>query len=262
LKNGGTRGITIEGGGEPTVYPHFEETVEYTKKIGLGIGLITNGTIDIKAELLKEFEWIRVSLDASSAEEYQRLKQVSCFEKVLANIFTYAQYCGTVGVGYVVTNENIGSLESLVFRLREGKVSYVQFRPVVDCDEIYPYGEDLSYLIQYQTENFVVIIDGMKENSSSGNFDLPCVCHSLTTVITASGDVYLCGRMNIYEWFKPIGNLYQNTFEAIWNGEERRGQSQMVSDAEFCRKYCPQCRISKFNRQIYTLKSIKSKNFI
>jgi radical SAM protein with 4Fe4S-binding SPASM domain len=262
LKDGGTKGVTIEGGGEPSVYTDFYEIVAYAKNLGLAVGLITNGTKKIEAKILKEFEWIRVSLDASTQEEYYKLKRVDLFEKVMTNIFQYTQHCNTVGVGYVVTKENIGALEPLVFRLRESNVSYIQFRPVVDNAELYPKGEDLIYLTFYQTANFGVIIDGMTENSDSGNYGLPCVCHSLTTVITASGDVYLCGRMNIHDWLNPIGNLYKDGFKEIWNGKERRRQSMMVDDAVFCKKHCPQCRISKFNKLIDNLNNIKSKNFI
>jgi radical SAM protein with 4Fe4S-binding SPASM domain len=262
LKDGGTRGITIEGGGEPTIHPDFDEIVEYARNLGLACGLITNGTRDIKPEVLHQFEWIRVSLDASTRDEFKKLKGRDCFEEVMSHILSYAKYCPTVGVGYVVTRENMGALESLVYRLREGGVSYIQMRPVVDSPELYPEDSDLSYLTYYQTAGFSVIVDGMVENSGKGNFELPCLCHSLTTVITGAGDVYLCGRLNIYEKFKPIGNILNNDFEEIWNGAERQRQSKLVQDSEFCKKYCPQCRVSKFNKKIYELRAIKSKDFI
>jgi radical SAM protein with 4Fe4S-binding SPASM domain len=262
LKEGGTKGIVIEGGGEPTIYPDFEEVVEYLAKIDMAVGLISNGTRRISPDILRKLEWIRVSLDASTPGEYESLKRVDCFEEVLANIYNYAQYCPTVGIGYVVTNQNIGQLEALVLRLREYGVSYVQLRPVVDCPELYPCGEDLSYLNFYQTVDYAIIIDGMRENVIRGNNQLPCWAHSLTTVITADGSVYLCGRLNIYDWVQPLGNICEQDFHKIWEGEERQRQAKQVLEADFCEKNCPQCRISKFNQLLNRMNNIKTPNFI
>lgn len=262
LSKGGTKGVTFEGGGEPTLYPDFEEAVLYAKKQGLAVGLITNGTMRLSETILREFEWIRVSLDASTATEYFELKCVDCFEKVISNIGFYAKYCKTVGVGYVVTKKNLSQIEILVMRIRKLGAAYIQMRPVVDCEELYPNGEDLSYLKFYQTAQFGVIIDGMFENAESGNHGLPCVANGITSIISGDGSVYLCGRLNIYDWLKPIGNILYEDFSDIWNGERRKQQCQMVLDEAFCAGSCPQCRVSKFNQLFERLYNTKSKNFI
>lgn len=262
LARGGTKGIVLEGGGEPTLYSHFDEVVTYAKDAGLAVGLITNGSKRLKREILERFEWIRVSLDASTPAEYKAVKQVDFYETVIDNIAYYTKYCPTVGVGYVVTSENISQIEPLVMRLRELKVSYIQLRPVVDCEEIYPKGVDLSYLKFYMTKEFGVQVDGMVENAYSGNHGLPCYANSITSIISGDGSVYICGRLNIYDWLKPIGNIRKQSFSEIWNGEERRKQTDMISNAEFCHRNCPQCRVSKFNVLFDKLYGIKSRHFI
>lgn len=262
LKAGGTKGIVLEGGGEPTIYPYFEAVVAYAKKIGLAVGLITNGTKVLKKEILREFEWIRVSLDATTGEEYKKLKGIDEFETVLSNIADYAKYCKTVGVGFVVTNNNISQIENLVMRLRELHVSYIQLRPVVDCEELYPHGVELGYLKCYETSEYAVEVHGMHENAVSGNGSLSCRAHSITSVISADGSVYLCGRLNIYDWIPPIGNINKKKFYDIWNSEERAEQARMVLDKEFCARNCPQCRISKFNQLFHRIGKIQSKHFI
>lgn len=262
LKNGGTKGIVLEGGGEPTMYTYFDEVVAYAKKGGLAVGLITNGTRVLSKEILKEFEWIRVSLDATTGKEYKTLKGVDLFETVLSNIADYVKYCKTVGVGFVVTNNNISQIENLVMRLREMHVSYIQLRPVVDCEELYPYGIDLEYLKCYETPEYAVEISGMRENATSGNGDISCMAHSITNVISADGSVFLCGRLNIYNWIPPLGNINQMKFCDIWNSKERKEQAEMVSDRKFCSKNCPQCRVSKFNQLLHRIGKIQSKHFI
>ena len=262
LASGGTKGIVLEGGGEPTIYPKFSEVVNYAVSVGLAVGLITNGTRSMEKELLEKFEWIRVSLDASTAEEYLSLKGVDKFETVLDNISHYAECCKTVGVGYVVTKNNLSQIEPLVIRLREMGVSYVQCRPVVDNPDLYPEGTDLSYLRYYQNSNFGVMIDGMKENAQSGNGGLPCYAHSITGIISGDGSVYICGRLNIYDWLKPIGNINEQSFRRIWYGVERQNQAELLTDGDFCKTNCPQCRISKFNQMFSRLYNVKSVHFI
>ncbi len=262
LSRGGTKGVTLEGGGEPTLYPDFARVVHCARDNGLALGLITNGTVRLDEEVLREFEWIRVSLDASTSSEYMELKGVDCFERVISNIEHYSRYCGTVGVGYVVTNRNISQIETLVMRLRETGASYIQLRPVVDSEELYPYDVDLSFLKFYQTHEFAVIVDGMKENASSGNGGVPCRAHSLTSIVSGDGSVYLCGRLNIYSWIHPIGNINEKSFREIWSGVERHKQAEMVKDEEFCRRNCPQCRVTKFNELLSRLENVNSKHFI
>lgn len=60
----GLKAVIITGGGEPTLYPHFNELVQwlkYDKK--LSIGLITNGTLADRVEVWDAFSWVRVSLN-------------------------------------------------------------------------------------------------------------------------------------------------------------------------------------------------------
>lgn len=62
----GLRAVILTGGGEPTLYPHFNELVLWLKKEkGLSVALITNGTTSkrVLPEVLACFSWIRVSIN-------------------------------------------------------------------------------------------------------------------------------------------------------------------------------------------------------
>jgi radical SAM protein with 4Fe4S-binding SPASM domain len=257
----GTRGVTIEGGGEPTIAEHFNEAVRIFKDKGLSLGLITNGSLRLKKVIADEFDWIRVSLDASCQEEMENLKRYGSFEDVIGNIIYYTKCKPVIGIGYIATKDNLSQIESLIVRIRETGVNYIQFRPVIDHPEMKP-DYDLAYLIKYQTDHFSIIIDGMKENIVKGNDRLGCLCHSLSAVITADGSVYLCGRLNIHRWLNPTGNINKNRFYDIWCGEERKEQHSQVFDGRFCAEHCPECRITKFNMEFAQLKKIKTINFI
>ncbi|OHB36611.1 MAG: hypothetical protein A2Y09_09480 [Planctomycetes bacterium GWA2_39_15] len=261
LKRGGTRGIVLEGGGEPTLHEHFENVVNFAHKLGFGVGLITNGSHLLKDHIVDKFDWIRVSLDASNPEEHFTLKNNDNFERIMSNINALCTSKATVGIGYVVTSKNISSLESLILRLFNFGVSYIQFRPVIDHPELET-NVDLSYLKRYENNRFSINVEGMNHNLIEGNDGLPCIAHSLTTIITADGGVYLCGRLNIYPWFEPIGNVNSESFYDIWHGEKRREQYKMILDGEFNKKYCPKCRLAKFNQLFNRVSKMKTRNFI
>ena len=72
----------------------------------------------------------------------------------------------------------------------------------------------------------------------------------------------MCGRLNKYSWFEPIGNIYEQSFSEIWYGETRREQAKTVLNREFCTKYCPECRLTKFNVLLERIERIKTKDFI
>lgn len=83
---GGQRtGVTLEGGGEPTLHPQFQKIVEAGRETNVDMGLISNGTVDI-SEYVNKLNWVRISLDSSTKEEYKREKGVDCFEQVLRNL--------------------------------------------------------------------------------------------------------------------------------------------------------------------------------
>jgi spore coat polysaccharide biosynthesis protein SpsF (cytidylyltransferase family)/MoaA/NifB/PqqE/SkfB family radical SAM enzyme len=260
LKQGGTRGVTIEGGGEPTLHPDFERIVEAARSLGLAVGLISNGVRPLDQEVLAQLEWIRVSLDACNPAEFQKLKGRDCFHQVIENIGRMTQAGPVVGAGYVLTNENHEHLEDLVHLLQKLGADYLHIRPVVDHPELTFHG-DVSYLANY-VYHFPVLTAALAENSHAGNCGLPCTAHSLTTVISSSGDVYICGRLNILDWLEPIGNVNREPFAAIWSGAERERQARRLLDPAFCRRWCPQCRISKFNELFHKQAQLRTRNFI
>lgn len=62
-------GVTLEGGGEPTLYPNFRDVLAIGEKHNLDMGLISNGTMDI-SDCVDKLKWVRVSLDSSTRDEY------------------------------------------------------------------------------------------------------------------------------------------------------------------------------------------------
>lgn len=66
LKSRGLKAVILTGGGEPTIYPQFNELVRWLKQDqNLSVALITNGTMihNVEQEVWDMFSWVRVSLN-------------------------------------------------------------------------------------------------------------------------------------------------------------------------------------------------------
>jgi organic radical activating enzyme len=65
LHGRGLRAVILTGGGEPTIYKHFNELVQWIHGLGLKVALITNGTKTARVERAtwRCFSWVRVSLN-------------------------------------------------------------------------------------------------------------------------------------------------------------------------------------------------------
>jgi len=68
----GSRSITITGGGEPTLYPRFDEFPEFVDVLGYDLGLVTNGLRWGKREgelpANHHLTWVRMSIGIRKPE--------------------------------------------------------------------------------------------------------------------------------------------------------------------------------------------------
>ncbi|MGL4209014.1 MAG: radical SAM protein, partial [Candidatus Adiutrix sp.] len=267
LAQGGSKGVTIEGGGEPTLAPFFAQTVKAACQQNLAVGLITNGLqlFDQGEDIFGEMQWVRVSLDAANGNQYLKLKKIDGFGLTMKNIEKLVKIApkAAIGVGYVLSkhNDDPDGLQHLLLTLRSMGVSYIQIRPVVDHPSLVSH-LNLDYLQKVETADFSVNISALTDNQSGGNMGLPCLAHSLSSVIGADGAVWLCGRLNTDPLARPLGSLLTHSFSEIWHGDERAKQVAQAFDPTFCKQNCPQCRMSKYNRLLTDIAKIKTKNFI
>jgi radical SAM protein with 4Fe4S-binding SPASM domain len=273
LAAGGTRGVTIEGGGEPTLWPHFVSATKLARAHGLSVGLITNGTHLFppgrQASFYSNFQWIRLSLDAPNPGLYKKLKGFDGFDLLLDSLPKLAKITPrpVLGVGYVLTalNDDPQDLRQLALKLRDLGADYLHLRPVVDHDEMASQKDPkilLEALLDLETEAFSINAKALTENQVFGNDGLPCLAHSLSTVITADGSVFLCGRLNDDPLTGAMGNIKNGNFKDIWEGQKRREQITLAAQGQYCHDHCPQCRMTKYNRLLHNLKRVKTPDFI
>lgn len=259
-------GVTLEGGGEPTIHPHFREILQIGRRQHVDMGLITNGTADI-SDCIGDLKWMRVSLDASTEKEYLKEKGVDCFGRVLDNLKRCSRTRdpkGTyLGIGYVLTKRNQGNLLNLIEELDAVGVDYIYLRPVEEAEDLAPSLEDLLSLrgkLAERTQNMrlkymLTIADRVVDK----NAGLACIAHTLTSIIHANGDVALCEKRRADNII--LGNLHQNTFEEIWESAFHEEVSQKLLDAS-CQSGCNACRITGFNMILEQLENVHTRQFI
>ena len=82
--------IRISGGGEPMLHPQAVELIEYAKKVGAKIGLITNGSRFTEESsrrlLICGVDMVEFSVDAADPETYDRVRKGLDWATLVKNV--------------------------------------------------------------------------------------------------------------------------------------------------------------------------------
>ncbi|HRX87069.1 MAG TPA: radical SAM protein [Phycisphaerae bacterium] len=151
----GLKSVIVIGGGEPTLYPYFADTVRYMKSLGLQVAIVSNGTGNQKiadmCACLDEHDWVRLSLDSGTDATFQKMHKPK-------KAVTLEQICGlvplikernpklTVGFSYIVTwrgatvngrdiVENLHEIAQAARLARDSRFSYIGFKPFLSRAE-------------------------------------------------------------------------------------------------------------------------------
>ncbi len=123
----GLRAVILTGGGEPTLYPHVNELIEWIVSKGLSIALITNGTkLNLLSEKsLKSFSWIRISINIFNKWE----------NAIKIDSSKFSDSC-VLGLSYVYTHDHeiksethLGNLKKISKIADEINAKYVRVLP-------------------------------------------------------------------------------------------------------------------------------------
>jgi organic radical activating enzyme len=112
----GIKTVEITGGGEPLMYPFFEDYVRHCIILGLEVGLITNGILLKKVSpiLLDAMSWVRISMN--------------CLDYVKE--IEIPHILGTLGFSYVYGDDSsVSTLQRVVDLAKEHHATYVRVVP-------------------------------------------------------------------------------------------------------------------------------------
>jgi len=149
LKERGLLSVILIGGGDPTLHRDFEDIVRMVKRIGLQLGIVTNGTrldrVAAVADLFEPKDWLRLSIDAGTRQTFikaHRPKISIDLHTILQNAHDIKKANPTVSLGYsfvivwdgidvngLTLAPNIDEMESAVRLALQYGFDYVSFKP-------------------------------------------------------------------------------------------------------------------------------------
>ena len=132
-----------------------------------------------------------------------------------------------------------------------------------EAEDILPSVDDMinlkKNLIKWTEGRRIKYLINIYDRVVKNNNGLPCVAHSLTSIVHADGTVNLCEKRRHDEIC--LGNVNDKSFEDIWNSNTRiRATSKLLCSE--CQNGCDVCRVTGFNEVFWHLTNINTKAFI
>ncbi len=242
LKTMGTGSLCISGEGEPLLHPQLLDFVSLAKKAGLQVVLLTNGTLlhesTIKSLIASRLDVLKVSLWASSPEAYERSypgTNPKNFHHVLEGLKLLARVKAAQKTNFPavvlhqpITRDNFQHIPALVDLALATGCDGLSFSPFKTRRDQFTAG----VLSAEEERAFCLALEQMKERLEVLFVDpgidqilrrfrlgesvwekLPCYIGWLHAYLKVDGTVLPCGDCNLV-----MGNLYDNSFQEIWNG--------------------------------------------
>lgn len=270
-KEKGLKAVTICGSGEPLLYPEVDSLLYDIHDIGLDIGIFTNGsklTSTVRKAIIDTCTFVRCSINASNGEEHETVHRVkNGFDDIVDNVQALVNEkkakgveLPTIGTQFVFYEENYRSIVNATRLWKEIGVDYFEIKPLIE-------GEGSSVGIKvFSAKDKSAVKEQMRlakelEDSAFQVYTKygqylttlseeprkyrTCYGHALDPSLWSDGNLYLCSNHEQEE--DIIGNIYEESFEEIWNGERRKSRIQKINVDE-----CPRgCRCDSLNEVIW-----------
>lgn len=251
IADAGVRAVILIGGGEPLAHKGIDRAIEFLKKRGLHIGLVTNGTLlgrhlDVVAA---NVDWVRISVDAATAATYQLVRPSrhgrNMFFRILRNMLEFSDCkAGALGYSFVTVFRKDSDGRTIVSNVHEiSKAARIAKRAGCDYFELKAAMDLDHFIIQESPEHLDIISDELAkaEILRDANFQIhlsssmvallkkegrvqekayeQCFVAELRTLITPSG-VYICPYHRGNQAFR-LGDAMKEPLQQIWQASSR-----------------------------------------
>lgn len=267
----GTKAIQFTGGGEPTVHPNHLLIFQECLDRGMDLALVTNGA-KLNGELLDVLvnaSWIRVSIDAGTAETYGKVRRVKddVFYKVWSNVEQFVKLNSNtiVGIGFVVTKDNWREVELCTELARAVGVDNIRISAIFQSEGVdyfdgwlHEAADECHRASLLATDKFKVFnnftnrVDDLLQESPDYEF---CGLQNIQTYIGADLNLYRC-CVTSYNPRGLIGSLKDQSFYDLWKAKDL--------NTGFDARGCPRCMYNDKNKTIlYAINSdAMHRNFV
>lgn len=272
----GVKSVLYAGEGEPLLHKRIAEIVRHTKvEAGIDVALTTNAVLltpEATDEMLPHMTWTKVSIAGGTSETYQKVQgaRPQDFQIVIDNMAYAAdarragKHDCTLGMQLLLLPENSGEVTELARIAKEIGMDYLVVKPYsqhlfslthayenIHYEEYMPLAEELE---KFNGDGFEVIFRAhtmQKWDEATRSYG-HCFALPFWSYISTKGDVWGCSTYLGDERFR-YGNIYDETFQQIWEGERRRANLEWVEnelDPSTCRV---NCRMDEINRYLWEL---------
>lgn len=271
----GVKSVMFAGEGEPMLHKDIDQMVVAAAAAGIDTSMTTNATVLSDAfveNALPLMSWIKVSINAGTADTYAKIHQTkpNDFTRVISNLKRLTSNrqardgrC-TLGAQILLLPENAHEIGTLARLCRdEIGLDYLVVKPYsqhkASVTQIYRDVDYSDYLrlrdavLAEETQQFQIVFreNTMKKATTSTQERYPrCLSTpAIWAYVMANGAVYGCSAYLLDERF-DFGNLNEQNFQSIWEGEKRRTCADLVRhhlDIAECRV---NCRMDEVNRYL------------
>lgn len=262
----GVKSITFTGGGEPLVHQQAAEIFQRSADLGLQFGVVTNGRRlegRVVEVLAKHASFVRVSLDAGTAQSHQLLHATAVpeYDRILKNIAALRTKAGdrlTIGASFCVFDVNRFEISAAAARVKAAGGNYLEVRPVFPTEWRgggfgNPLTADYVDDARLELENAQRITngDGFRVIGMIQRFDQVfdkakpyerCHIGPLTTVINADGFIYHCCQQRGMPAFRA-GSVLNQSFKDVWWNAQHQAMVRSIDVTK-----CPPCRYDGYNQ--------------
>lgn len=227
--------ISLSGWGEPLVYPKFKDVLAFIYKVkkNAKLQLTTNGTL-----LSKEYAYLLaghissllISINAAKEETYNRDMKGGYFKKTISRIREFMSVLDekdklNVKFHFVAHTKNFREIPDFIILVKKIGGSNVSIGHYVISNK-----DHLNYMLLNVKKEYNDVIskskliakkEGIKLSAKEFYSEKPrdvCLCDSpyRECYILTSGDGAPC----CYSGNHFMGNVYKDSFESVWFGEE------------------------------------------
>ncbi len=272
----GIRSIMYSGEGEPLLHPDIAKIIQRTSSVGIDVAVATNGVLlsqKLAEQILPFMSWIKISINAGSANSYASIHgtEPTDFDLVLENILSAAQLIKdrdlkcTLGTQALLLPENVDEMEQLAVWVKDAGASYLVIKPYSHHHKSHtqkyaevdyaPYLKLSERLERFNDSRFSVVfrMNTIMNTIKTERSYKRCLALPFWAYIDSGGNVWGCNAQLGDEHFL-YGNICEESFFDIWQGERRKRSLDFVSDVmdpEGCRM---NCRMDKVNHYLWELK--------
>ena len=243
--------VDLSGGGEPTLHPEFKTFARMCSEDGFKLALLSNGTWidpDLINLLSDGFYFIRINIDASSGEVYDRIHRPIApgeFQRMLDNLerLVAEREKGKAGLiigGKVwISQSNMNFLEETTNLARDLGLDYIQFQTRRDTSESLTSEQirSVDQLLQELKHKFHSFL--VYEEFEEGEAPDRCLASSLQLTIDPKGNIYSCPYYPDRPDSVCLGNIFNQPADKLWFDSEQKSeidrQSIKVCSKQNCR---------------------------